>query len=206
MQTTSEHILEVPNLASLHDEICQCQRCPLFLSRTNPVPGEGLVGAVAMFIGEAPGKVNDATGRPFVGHGGKIFDSILLRVGLSREEVFITNSVKCWPPNNRRPQAAEISTCKIFLATQIALVQPRLIVTLGGVAFKALTGYDIKLQVEHGRLFNYSGTPVCPTYHPNGIRYIRGGMSTITSDVGGCLKLLGISRPAMQAELFNGES
>lgn len=192
-------------LEQLRNEICVCQLCMLAHTRTNAVPGEGPVDAQVMFVGEAPGKVNDATGRPFVGHGGRIFDIVLERLGLSRSEVFVTNAVKCWPPENRKPSSAELAACNNYLAAQISLLSPRLLVALGKVAFKAVTGRDIRLKAEHGILTEHDGIPIVATYHPNSIRYVRGGVATIVKDLDQCLKQV-LPRKAQgpaQASLFN---
>jgi DNA polymerase len=169
--------------STLENKINACQLCELSKTRDKAVPGEGPRGASIMFIGEAPGEVNNQTGRPFVGHGGKIFDGILRELGIDRESVFITNTIKCWPPNNRKPKSFELKQCNIYLQEQLQLVKPKLIITLGAVAYKIITGESIKIKSEHGSLKNMDSFHVCPTFHPNGIRYVKGGRKTIIEDI-----------------------
>ncbi|MCS7137696.1 MAG: uracil-DNA glycosylase, partial [Candidatus Caldarchaeum sp.] len=117
------------------DEVRGCRLCPLWMSRRNAVPGEGNPNAEVMFIGEGPGEDEDLQGRPFVGRSGKLLTEALEKAGIRREDVFITNVVKCRPPGNREPTPEETSVCtKNYLFRQIELVNPRLIVLLGSVA------------------------------------------------------------------------
>ncbi|MFN3421301.1 MAG: uracil-DNA glycosylase, partial [Armatimonadota bacterium] len=114
-------------LEELHQQILVCTKCPLAKGRTQAVPGEGNPSAKVMFIGEAPGEQEDAQGRPFVGPAGRFLNELLALAGLSREEVFITNTVKCRPPNNRTPSNEEMAACHPYLEAQIALIQPKVI-------------------------------------------------------------------------------
>lgn len=168
---------------SIADEINSCRKCRLNKTRNLAVPGEGPKDAKIMFVGEAPGHVNDQEGRPFVGYGGRIFDGILTLAGIKRERIFITNAVKCWPPENRKPRIDELSICKQYLDSQIRLIQPKLIFALGATAFLQLTGMKIKMKEEHGNIFYRHNIPVCPIFHPNGIRYIKGGKQAIVKDI-----------------------
>ncbi len=118
--------------------IRSCTLCPLHLSRTNAVPGEGSLSADIMFIGEAPGRNEDLQGRPFVGAAGKLLDQLLELAGLKREDVYITNVVKCRPPNNRDPAESEKEKCRPYLIEQIRIISPKLIVTLGRHSMKEL--------------------------------------------------------------------
>jgi len=120
----------------LENEIRSCTRCPLHLSRRNAVPGEGPRDAKIMFVGEAPGATEDELGRPFVGAAGRLLTMTMEAVGIRRSEVYITNVVKCRPPNNREPRDEEIKACSPFLERQIELLRPRIVVTLGNVAGK----------------------------------------------------------------------
>ncbi|MEL9939596.1 MAG: type-4 uracil-DNA glycosylase [Ignisphaera sp.] len=122
----------------LEDEIRRCTRCPLYKSRRNPVPGEGNKNSSIMFVGEAPGATEDEMGRPFVGAAGKLLTMVMESYGMRREDVYITNVVKCRPPGNREPKDEEINACNIFLKSQILLLKPRIIVTLGNVAGKTI--------------------------------------------------------------------
>lgn len=118
-------------LAEISQKVSCCQNCPLFKKATRPVPGEGNADAEIMFIGEGPGFHEDQQGRPFVGQAGKLLDELLSLIKIKREEVFITNVVKHRPPENREPLPEEIDACRCYLDGQIAIIQPRIIVTLG---------------------------------------------------------------------------
>lgn len=112
-------------------EIKNCRKCDLWKQRKNPVPGDGNINASIMFIGEAPGYWEDIKGKPFVGSAGKLLDEILRKSGINRSEVYITNIVKCRPPENRDPNEREIEACHIYLDRQLNLIKPKIIVTLG---------------------------------------------------------------------------
>ena len=160
-------------------EVKACHRCELWKNRQNPVPGEGNIEAVVMLVGEAPGYWEDVKGRPFVGAAGKLLDETLSEAGLSRGEVYITNVLKCRPPENRDPLAGEIVSCTPFLDRQIQIIKPRLIVTLG----RHSTSYILSkagVEVEgitqlHGRTFEIGllgfRVLVIPTYHPAAALY-----------------------------------
>lgn len=178
------------SITAVAHAVSECVSCGLCKTRLHTVPGEGPAPAEFMFVGEAPGEVNNQLGRPFVGHGGKIFDKLLATCGMDRTSVFITNTVKCWPPDNRRPSKSELAKCRHFLARQIELVAPRCIVALGSVAFEAVTGRTIRMKEEHGQLVALPQCVVCPTFHPNGIRYIKGGMATIVADLQAALEFV----------------
>ena len=120
----------------LVEEIGRCTKCPLHLSRKRAVPGEGPLDADVMLVGEAPGRVEDDTGRPFVGPAGRLLTALLESIGLRRERVYITNVVKCRPPNNRDPSEEELGACAGYLLEQIRLITPRTIVLLGRIAGK----------------------------------------------------------------------
>jgi uracil-DNA glycosylase len=137
--------------------------CP---HRTNAVPGEGNPRARLMFIGEGPGATEDATGRPFVGQAGQLLTSILEAIELEREDVYITNIVKCRPPQNRKPLPDEVAACIPYLHRQIALIRPRVLVALGGTAGEALLGVRKTLGDLRGKVHSYGGIPLIVTYHP----------------------------------------
>lgn len=118
-------------LAAIAEEVAQCTACPLCRTRTNAVPGEGPANAEILLIGEGPGQREDALGRPFVGPSGDLLEQWLAEIGLTREQVFIANVVKCRPPGNRDPEPSEIAACAHFLDRQIAALAPKLIATLG---------------------------------------------------------------------------
>jgi uracil-DNA glycosylase family 4 len=125
-----------PTLAELHQVMVRCTRCDLSLSRTQVVPGAGDSRAGVMFVGEAPGRKEDETGVPFVGASGKLVNAMLEIAGIERDHVFIANVVRCRPPNNRNPKAFEIRACAGWLAEQIRLIQPELVVPLGRYALQ----------------------------------------------------------------------
>jgi DNA polymerase len=118
-------------LEAVASEVIVCTKCPLWKSRKNAVPGEGSPESSVMFIGEAPGQSEDIEGRPFVGAAGKFLETLLSKIGLSRNNVFICNIVKCRPPRNREPRLTEIQTCTPYLDRQISIIKPKFIVTLG---------------------------------------------------------------------------
>jgi len=144
-------------LDELHLEIMSCEQCPLHAGRTNAVPGEGSPDADIMFIGEGPGAEEDAQGRPFVGRSGKLLTMMLDQVGFERGEVFIGNVVKCRPPENRTPLANEVEACRHYLQAQLALIRPRVIVTLGVPALQAFFGQKYKLSSVVGRFIRSQG-------------------------------------------------
>lgn len=150
-------------------KIVECVRCPLSETRTNAVPGEGPIETPLMFVGEGPGAEEDATGRPFVGRAGELLTKILESVKLSRENVYITNIVKCRPPKNRVPTAQEQSACSPYLLSQIAIVKPKVIVALGATALSYFVE-DNSLQITkvRGQLFDWLGeTKVFAMFHPS---------------------------------------
>ncbi len=152
-------------LAALEAEIRQCTRCPLHRSRTNAVPGEGPVDAPIMFIGEGPGASEDRQGRPFVGPAGMLLESLLEQIGLTREDVYITNVVKCRPPGNRDPEPEEIAACKPFLQRQLKLVDPEVVVTLGRFAMERWLPNE-RITRVHGKAFRFGKRLIVPMFHP----------------------------------------
>ena len=155
----------------LRESIGECRACGLCAERKQVVPGVGDERAGWLFIGEAPGAEEDLRGEPFVGPAGQLLDSMLAAIGLDRREgVYITNAVKCRPPGNRTPEAAEMSACAPYLKRQIALIQPRLIVLLGRVAVHAVLGEEGSLASLRGKALAYRDgertIPVLVTYHP----------------------------------------
>lgn len=153
-------------LAEVRKELGECKRCNLHLTRRHIVFGEGSEKAQLVFIGEAPGGDEDRQGRPFVGKAGQLLTRIISAIGLRREEVYITNIIKCRPPHNRNPQRAEIATCEPFLKKQLEIIQPRIICALGTFAAQTLLETDEKISHLRGRFHVYGGIKVMPTYHP----------------------------------------
>lgn len=136
-----------------------------------------------MLVGEAPGRDEDASGRPFVGRAGRILDAVLEGAHLARESVFITNLVKCRPPGNRRPKTDEWESCRPYLLGQIAAVQPRAIVTLGATALRGLMGPGHELREARRDILRFAGLPVFVTYHPAAVLYNRKLEAVLQSDL-----------------------
>lgn len=153
-------------LPLLRKQVNECKKCPLSATRTNTVFGEGSSKARLMFIGEAPGEEEDLQGRPFVGRAGKFLDKMIDRIGLRRDEVFICNVLKCRPPGNRDPEPVEVDACKDYLITQLGIISPKIICTLGKHAYNTLLGVDEKITKIRGILTSYNGIKLLPTYHP----------------------------------------
>ena len=151
---------------TLTEEITRCQKCRLCAGRTYPVPGEGNPHARLMFIGEGPGRDEDQTGRPFVGRAGQLLDKMIGAIGLSREEVFIANVVKCRPPQNRAPEADEVAACMPYLRAQVGLIRPQVIVLLGSSALGAILGPDHRITRERCAWIERKGVWFMPTFHP----------------------------------------
>lgn len=171
-------------LAELAEVIKTCSRCPLGATRLHAVPGEGNVNADVMFVGEGPGFDEDRQGRPFVGRAGQLLDKMILAMGLTREKVFIANIAKCHPMvdplhpekhgNDRAPNAQEIACCRKYIEQQIAIVCPKYVVALGGVAAKALISDVSSLGALRGKFHNLhldsvelsKPVQIIATYHP----------------------------------------
>jgi uracil-DNA glycosylase len=158
-----------PNLTVLHAAMSGCTRCDLFLSRTQVVPGNGNPEAELFFVGEAPGATEDQQGVPFVGASGRLLDSMLIGAGIRREDVFVGNVVRCRPPGNRNPRTRQIAACAGWLAEQLLLVQPRLVVPLGRFALHHFLpgGKVTELQASLQEI-PYSGRSIriFPLMHP----------------------------------------
>lgn len=153
-------------LADLRAEIGDCTHCALAKGRTTIVFGDGNPDAEIMFIGEAPGQDEDLQGLPFVGKAGQLLTKMIVAMGYTRADVYIANVNKCRPPNNRTPEPEEIAACKPFLKRQIEIIQPKVIVCLGGVAAQGLLNTDEKISRLRGAFRRYDGIPVMATYHP----------------------------------------
>lgn len=151
---------------SLTEEITNCQKCRLCAARTHAVPGEGNPHARLMFIGEGPGRDEDLTGRPFVGRAGQLLDKMIAAIGLSREEVYIANVVKCRPPQNRAPEMDEVAACMPYLRAQVGLIRPWVIVLLGASALGAILGPEHRITRERGAWIERKGVFFMPTFHP----------------------------------------
>ncbi len=172
----------MPVLNDIVTEIKTCQKCGLSRQRTRAVPGEGAVNADIMFIGEAPGWNEDQQGRPFVGAAGHFLDEMIASIGLNRSEVYITNVVKCRPPDNRDPLPDEINHCRRYLNEQISLISPKIIVTLGrysmGLFFPGKTISNI-----HGTHISHNGIIYFAMYHPAAALHQGGLRAVIKNDM-----------------------
>ena len=153
------------SLAAIAAEVRHCQRCPLAQGRRNAVPGVGPAQSAIMFIGEGPGGMEDQSGLPFVGPAGQYLDELLASIGLIREDVFITNVVKCRPPGNRDPLPDEIYACSHFLKQQVEIINPDVIVTLGRFSMAAYFPGE-RISRIHGKAKEVDGRLIVPMYHP----------------------------------------
>ncbi len=152
-------------LSEVASQVTVCTRCELHFSRKKAVPGEGPADSEVMLIGEGPGFYENEQGRPFVGAAGKFLDELLEKGGVKREEVFITNVVKCRPPGNRDPQPEELGACGEYLERQIEAINPRVIVTLGRFSMAKFLP-NVRISDVHGQPFWNHGRLVVPMYHP----------------------------------------
>jgi len=179
-------------LNKIAGEIRACVKCPLWKGRRNAVPGEGNIEASVLFLGEAPGYWEDVKGLPFVGAAGKVLDSLLEKIGLPRGNVFITNVVKCRPPENRDPQPLEIATCtSLYLNCQISLIQPQILATLGRHSTAYILSKAGFERVEsitrfRGRVYDVKflnlDVAVVPMYHPASVLHNPKYRSELESD------------------------
>jgi len=164
----------MPSMEKIEEEIKNCKRCDLWKTRNHCVVGSGNLNAKIMFIGEAPGYNEDLQGKPFVGKAGKFFDELLSSVELTRDEVYITNILKCRPPGNRNPTEEEIKACTPYLDRQIEIIKPKIICCLGNFAtnyiFKKFNLKPESISKIHGKIFNISNLfgikYIIPLYHP----------------------------------------
>jgi len=152
---------------SLRERILSCQKCPLSQGRKNAVPGEGNLGTELMFVGEAPGRDEDIQGRPFVGRAGQLLTKIIHAMKFKREEVYITNIVKCRPPENRTPHKQEIEMCQDYLREQLGMIKPKVIVTLGKVAADFFIESKLGMTALRGNFYEFNNIKVMPTFHPS---------------------------------------
>ncbi|MBO4429321.1 MAG: uracil-DNA glycosylase [Clostridia bacterium] len=146
-----------------------CGKCALASTRTTVVFGTGDGTSPLMFVGEAPGENEDKTGVPFVGAAGQLFDKYLVAVGIRREDVYITNILKCRPPHNRDPLPDEEDACLPYLREQVKAISPKLIVCLGRIAAMRLIDADFKITRDHGKWYDRGGIKMCAVYHPSAL-------------------------------------
>lgn len=163
-----ESLFEYPSddYNKFKEKALKCNRCTLRETCTQVVMGEGSLKHKIMFIGEGPGSSEDKKGRPFVGRAGNLLDKILKSVKIKREEIYITNVVKCRPPDNRNPNQNEMEACSPILKTEINYINPKVIVPLGSIALKYLLGDSKKITEDRGKWFNIGELYFLPTFHP----------------------------------------
>lgn len=154
------------SITQLKNDVANCQKCGLCQTRTHTVFGEGNQRARVMFVGEGPGRDEDALGRPFVGSAGQLLDKMLGCIGFTRNDAYIANVLKCRPPGNRDPEPEEAAACIGYLRAQVALIKPRIIVCLGRISAKYLLNQDIKIMRDRGIWHEVKGFSIMPTYHP----------------------------------------
>ena len=178
-------------LEALRDFIGECKRCKLWEARTSLVFGEGSPGARLVFVGEGPGKDEDAEGRPFVGEAGKLLTRIIENgMGLKREDVYICNVVKCRPPKNRVPERDEVESCLPFLKRQLEIISPDVICALGLTAAQSLLGRPFAMNRERGTWVSYQDLPMMPTYHPAYLLRNPSAKRQVWEDVQKIMKLM----------------
>lgn len=174
---------QLTSLAAIDAAVHNCTACPLAAGRLTAVPGDGDPKSEILFIGEGPGKKEDETGHPFVGAAGKFLDELLAAIGKTRTEVFVTNVVKCRPPENRDPEPDEITTCTdLFLWKQIELIAPKLICTLGRHSMGLFFPPEYKISQIHGQPKRVKGRVILPLYHPAAALYNGGMRQTLLYD------------------------
>lgn len=171
------------DLAEIAQEIKVCKKCALWRGRTNAVPGEGDPKAEILLIGEGPGSTEDREGRPFVGEAGQFLDELLDSINLKREDVYITNVVKCRPPNNRDPLEEEVQVCTSrYLFDQIKSIKPKLIITLGRHSMQAFFPQIKSIADNHGKAYKKAGQVYFLSYHPAAALYQQNLRETIKED------------------------
>jgi DNA polymerase len=186
-------------LLAAYREVSSCERCPLSATRTKPVFGAGDADADLMFVGEAPGAEEDRQGLPFVGRAGQLLSQLLAGIGLSRDDVFITNVLKSRPPGNRDPQPTEIEACHPYLMRQVDLIEPKVIATLGNFATKLITGSRVGITRVRGtpQVHEIAGRTVFvfPLLHPAAALRTPSLVETLEGDFRSLAELLGQELP-----------
>ncbi|HOS97837.1 MAG TPA: uracil-DNA glycosylase [Deltaproteobacteria bacterium] len=185
-------------LEGLRLSVMECISCPLARTRKNVVFGEGNPDAPLMFIGEGPGAHEDETGRPFVGNAGDLLTKIIRAMGLTRQDVYIANIVKCRPPGNRDPRPEEVAACIGHLQAQIRAIRPRVIVALGRIAAQTLLAVDTPISRLRGSFRDCSGIMLMPTYHPSYLLQNPSKKRDVWEDIKKVMEVLGI--PVQQGQ------
>jgi DNA polymerase len=175
---------------ALHEEILRCQQCPLARSRTNAVPGVGPTNAALMIIGEAPGRQEDVEGLPFVGAAGRLLTTLLEGAGIKRDSVFITNVVKCRPPENRPPDPTERDACHPFLQRQLELIRPKIVCLAGRVPAEVFLGSQVSISTMHGKSYERGERTYFVIYHPAAGLYTQTLVAVMKEDMSRLKSLL----------------
>ena len=183
-------------LEEVRNELGECTRCKLHKGRHTIVFGAGSPQARLMFVGEAPGEDEDLQGIPFIGKAGGLLTKMIEAMGLSRDTVYICNTVKCRPPNNRNPEPDELSACEPFLKGQLAAVKPEVIVTLGKFAAQALLRDETPISRLRGQWRAYQGIPLMPTFHPAYLLRSPGEKGKVWDDLKQVMKKLDLPAKA----------
>jgi len=165
--SASSPVSKSPSFISLVENILRCQKCPLSQERKIAVPGEGNSEAELMFVGEAPGHDEDVQGKPFVGRAGQLLTKIINAMGYQRQEIYITNVIKCRPPQNRTPYKKELEQCTPYLLEQIEMIDPKVIVALGKVAADFFIESELSMSLLRGNFYEFKKIRVMPTFHPS---------------------------------------
>ena len=169
-------------------DVINCKLCKLCEGRSNAVPGQGSIDAKIIFVGEAPGRNEDKAGLPFVGYAGKILEEALKKAGFQRKDVYITNVVKCRPPNNRIPEPDEISKCIGYLKKEIQMISPSIVCILGATALQSLLNLK-GLQKYHGKIIICDGIKYFITFHPAATIYNSQLRDTFFSEINSVMKM-----------------
>ena len=179
------------SLEALKKAALSCEKCALHKTRTNVVFGAGSSSARLVFVGEAPGHDEDLAGLPFVGKAGELLTKIIEAMGLSREEVYIANILKCRPPDNRPPEPGEVKACQEIVRQQIMAIGPKAVCTLGKFASQTLLGSETPISALRGAFHDYNGIPVMPTFHPAYLLRNPHEKKLVWADMQKLMKLLG---------------
>ena len=193
---TADSSDDATSLDALRLETHNCTACRLAGTRTNVVFGVGSPTADLMFIGEAPGQDEDLKGEPFVGRAGQLLTDIIKAMKLTREDVYIANVIKCRPPGNRNPEADELDQCRPFLRRQVALIKPKVIVTLGKFGLQSLTEKGYSISAVRGQWLDYDGIKLMPTYHPAYLLRTPSAKKDVWADMKKVMAELGIPASA----------
>lgn len=204
----NENMTPEQALERIAEQIKLCNQCEISNTRQNAVPGEGNPEADIVFVGEAPGADEDRTGKPFVGRAGQLLTKIIAAMGLSREQVFICNTLKCRPPENRDPKTNEKQTCRHFLQNQLGVIKPKVIVALGSHAAREVLQTDEPIGKLRGKFHEITLTgceekiKVMPTYHPAYLlrNYSPDNRKRVWEDMQTVMQLLGLKAPESKSE------